>query len=122
MRKPTGVLRYVSNLTYEGNAAGYTSANTSTGSSTLYANAIYDQPTVAGMKADIAFAAQHNVGYVYVTDQTLPNPYAQLPSYWDQEVAAISGASVPEPGSMTIMASGCVFMALGIGLRRWAPR
>ena len=107
-------------LTYEGSAADYTSANTSMGASSLYANTIYDQLTVEGMQADVAFAAQHNVGYVYVTDQTLPNPYDQLPSYWDQEVAAISAASVPEPGSMAIMASGCMLMALGIAVRHRA--
>ena len=47
------------------------------------------------MLADLSKAVSLNAGYVYITDQTLPNPYAQLPSYWDQEVAAI--ASVPEP-------------------------
>ncbi len=113
-------------LTYEGSAAGYTSANTSTGPSSLYANVIYNQSTVAGMEANIAFAAQNNVGYVYVTDQPLNPPtgylYDQLPSYWDQEVAAISTASVPEPDTMTIMASSCVLSMLGIAVRRRAQR
>ena len=72
--------------------------------------------------ADVALAAQRNVGYVYVTDQTPPNPYAQLPSYWDQEVAAISAAAVPEPGSVTIMASGCILVASGIAVRCWVRR
>ena len=74
------------------------------------------------MEADVAFAAHNNVGYVYVTDQTLPNPYAQLPSYWNQEVTAIAGASVPEPGSMAIMASGCMLTALGFAARRRCHR
>ncbi len=109
-------------LTYEGDAAGYTNANTSTGPSSQYANTIYDQTTVAGMEANVAFAAHHNVGYVYVTDQSLNPPtgylYDQLPSYWDQEVAAISTASVPEPGALTITASGCLLSSLGVALRR----
>ena len=109
-------------MTYEGSASGYTSANTSTGPSSLYSNTIYDQPTVAGMQADITFAAQNNVGYVYVTDQPLNPPtgylYDQLPSYWDQEVAAIAGASVPEPGSITLMVSGCIVTASGFAMRR----
>jgi Spherulation-specific family 4 len=109
-------------MTYEGSASGYTSANTSTGPSSLYSTTIYDQATVAGMQADITFAAQNNVGYVYVTDQSLNPPtgylYDQLPSYWDQEVAAIAAASVPEPGSITLMVSGCMVAALGIALRR----
>ncbi len=74
------------------------------------------------MMADVALAAQRNVGYVYVTDETLPNPYGQLPSYWDQEVAAISAASVPEPRSVTIMALGCMLVAPGIAVRRWVRR
>jgi Spherulation-specific family 4 len=109
-------------MTYEGSASGYTSANSSTGPSSLYSNTIYDQPTVSGMQADITFAAQNNVGYVYVTDQSLNPPtgylYDQLPSYWDQEVATIAAASVPEPGSITLMVSGCMVAALGIAMRR----
>ena len=87
-----------------------------------FANVMYDELSSQGMMADVALAAQRNVGYVYVTDQTLPNPYGELPSYWDQEVAAISAASVPEPGSVTIMASGCMLVAPGIAVRRWVRR
>lgn len=110
-------------VTYEGYASGYTSANTSTGPSSLYANIIHDQPTVAGMQADVAFAAAHNVGYVYVTDQTeATNPYGQLPSYWDEEVDAIRAASVPEPGSLAMLASAGVLLKLGVAVRRRGPR
>jgi hypothetical protein len=105
-------------VTYEGDAANYTSANTSTGSPDQYANIVYGQSTAAGMIADVAFAAQNNVGYVYVTDQTLPNPYAQLPSYWDQEVAAIRSASVPEPGALILLASGCLLATVAVAVRR----
>ncbi len=110
-------------MTYEGSAAGYTSANTSTGPSSLYSNTIYDQLTVAGMEANVTFAAQHNVGYVYVTDQTINPPtgylYDQLPSYWDQEVVAV--ASVPEPGMLTNLASAAVCGSLAMTLR-WCRR
>jgi hypothetical protein len=33
-------------------------------------------------------ALNHNVGYVYFTDDVLPNPWNSLPSYWDTEVDA----------------------------------
>ena len=36
-----------------------------------------------------------NVGSVYITDQRAPsNPYGNLPSYFDQEVAAVAAAAV----------------------------
>jgi hypothetical protein len=110
-------------VTYEGSAANYTSANTSTGSSSLYANIIYDQSSVAGMEADVAFAAQHNVGYIYVTDQPLNPPtgylYDQLPSYWNQEVTTV--ASVPEPSVLTNLVSAALFGSLAMTVR-WCRR
>ena len=56
-----------------------------------FAALILDIPTAAQMQADIALAVQRNVGYVYVTDRTTPNPYNLLPSYWTQEVNDIGG-------------------------------
>jgi hypothetical protein len=82
---------------------------------TTFANVIYDQPSVAGMTADLALAAQRNVGSVYVTDESLNPPtgylYDRLPSYWDQEVAAI--ATLPEPGSLTMLAAGALLSLAG---------
>jgi hypothetical protein len=75
------------------------------------------------MQADIEFAAQNNVGYVYVTDRTLAsNPYAALPSYWDQEVAEIAAVNTPEPGSLATVTSGCMLTALFIAAQRLARR
>jgi Spherulation-specific family 4/PEP-CTERM motif len=91
--------------------------------SSRFSNIVFDVPGNPGdpsmssaMLADLGKAVSLNAGEVYITDQNLPNPYAQLPSYWDQEVTAI--ASVPEPGSLTIMASGCLLAMLGIAVRR----
>jgi hypothetical protein len=69
--------------------------------SNRFDNTIYDVPTASDMEADLSQAAQLNAGYVYITDLNTPNPYAQLPSYWDQEVAAI--VSLPEPGVMVVL-------------------
>jgi hypothetical protein len=75
-----------------------------------FANIVYDQPTVAGMKADLSLAVQRNVGSVYVTDQPLNPPtgylYDQLPSYWDQEVGAL--AALPEPSGWVLFLLGFV--------------
>ncbi len=38
------------------------------------------------MKRSLRRAAQLKVGYVFITDDVLPNPYDRLPSYWDDEV------------------------------------
>jgi Spherulation-specific family 4 len=86
-----------------------------------FANIMYNASSTQSMMAAVTLAAQRNVGYVYVTDLPLnPNPYASLPSYWDQEVSAV--ASVPEPAALTIMASGGMFTLLCVALRRRVRR
>jgi Spherulation-specific family 4 len=109
-------------VTYENDAKIYQStipASWVTGySPDHFANVLYNEPTVSAMTADITLAAQRNVGYVYVTDQALPNPYAQLPSYWDQEVAAIQSASVPESDAVVLLGSGCLLSSLAVAARR----
>ena len=78
-----------------------------------FSNIIYDVPA-SNMLADVSKAYQANAGYVYVTEQTLPNPFSQLPSYWTDEVTAV--ASLPEPSSFTIvLAMGGLF-----GMARFA--
>jgi hypothetical protein len=75
-----------------------------------FASVIYDQPSVAVMQADVNTALTYNVGDVYVTDEPLNPPtgylYDRLPSYWDQEVAAIKAAdaAAPEPATLGIWA------------------
>jgi hypothetical protein len=73
------------------------------------------------MLADLSKAVSLNAGLVYFTDGTGGNPYDHLPSYWDQEVAAIA-AFVPEPGPFTKLASGGLFAALAMAVPRWSHR
>lgn len=75
-----------------------------------FANIVYNQSSAAGMVADLNTAASYNVGSIYVTDQTLPNPYRQLPSYWNQEVAALKSAATPEPATLSIWSFGAVLV------------
>lgn len=101
--------------------------------SNRFSNIIFDVPADAGnpgessaMLADVSKAAQLNAGYVYATDQTLPNPYAQLPSYWNAEVSAVHDLqAVPEPGVLTYLASAVLCWPLAVAARgrgRWRSR
>jgi hypothetical protein len=84
--------------------------------SSAIANIVFDVPDAATMQADVTRAEGLNAGYVYVTDQGLPNPYARLPSYWNEEVAAIS--AVPEPGTAALLAVGLAGLGMVLRLRR----
>jgi len=47
------------------------------------------------------------------------NPYDHLPSYWDQEVAAISSSSsLPEPSALAMLASGGLLVSLACAVRK----
>ena len=73
---------------------------------------IYNVST-AVMQSDVALAAARNAGYVYVTDNNLPNPYDNLPSYWDQEVSKIAELNaMPEPETLTLLS--CALLSCGL--------
>jgi hypothetical protein len=106
---------------FEGSSASFSGLSPADHSSSQYSYTIYGATTTSAMAADINEALGFNAGDVYVTDQSLPNPYDQLPSYWDQEVAAIAAADapVPEPGkgAMAIL-SGLALVAMAVRRRR----
>jgi hypothetical protein len=108
-------------VTFENTASNYPGATpapwTSNYSTNHFANLIHTEPTVAGMAADLLLAQQRNVGWVFVTDAGLPNPYDRLPSYWDQEVALIAG--VPEPSSVWLLATGALVLLGRRRTRKW---
>ena len=49
----------------------------------------YQTADVATMRGLLREAIIKRIGYFYVTDGRLPNPWAQLPAYWDAEVEAV---------------------------------
>src|ERR1017187_2950529 len=87
----------------------------------MFSDTIYDATTIAAMLADIDQAVQQNTGYVYVMDQSLNPPagylYDQLPSYWDQEVAAIAAIDTPEPGTAAMLALGGLLTFLSVAAK-----
>jgi hypothetical protein len=84
-------------------------------SSDRFVNLIHTTPSVSDMQSDVLKASSLNAGSVYITDGTLPNPWNQLPSYWNEEVAAL--AAVPEPSSL-IVASTCCLAGILMTWRR----
>jgi hypothetical protein len=47
----------------------------------------------ASMKQFVQEMAGRHIGYCYITDETLPNPWRRLPSYWEAELAAVRQAN-----------------------------
>ena len=58
-----------------------------------YANRIailaHDVQTAAQMRDLVQQAAHKKLGYFYITDASGANPWDRLPSYWDEEAAAV---------------------------------
>jgi hypothetical protein len=76
-----------------------------------FATLLHTVSSATTMAADLELAGQRNVGLVYVTDDTLPNPYDTLPSYWDQEIAQKQATALPEPSSVLLLATGGLALA-----------
>lgn len=79
-----------------------------------FSSLVYGAATASEMLADVNDAAQLDIGNIYVTDQTGGNPYAQLPSYWGQEVSAIASVPEPSPAAFVLVLGSMVVLA-----RRW---
>jgi hypothetical protein len=113
-------------VTFENNQSafpGYTPPSwVYTYPSSDFANIVYNAPTTADMLLDIAQAGRQNTGYIYVTDQNLPNPYGELPSYWNQEVSALAAASAPEPATGPITAAAGLLALCIVSGRRFSSR
>lgn len=58
------------------------------------ASLVYAVPDAATMRSTVALIAQRGEGLVYVTDDSLPNPWDTLPPYWDEEVAVVETTNV----------------------------
>jgi hypothetical protein len=51
---------------------------------------LYDVRTAETMQRSLGEMLRKQAGYVYVTDDSGANPWDRLPSYWEQEVAAVA--------------------------------
>jgi hypothetical protein len=61
----------------------------------------YNVTTATTMSNYVGLAVSRNAGWICITDNTLPNPYKALPSYWTNEVSLVEsvngGASAGAP-------------------------
>lgn len=83
-------------LTFEGSDSQYVSSYSAPRWVTSYSSShfwhiIYGTPTASAVAQAVQLSKQRGAGYVYVTPDTLPNPYDTLPTagYWSSELADI---------------------------------
>jgi hypothetical protein len=55
----------------------------------------HSAPDADVMRRIIHEARRQHIGYVYVTDGTMPNPWNRLPRWWEDELAAVAEANRP---------------------------
>jgi hypothetical protein len=106
-------------VVYEDSYANYASAAIPSWVSKYSANQfyhiIYGASGSTAMSQALSLAEQRNAGYVYITDDTLSNPYDTLPSYFSSEtsLACVSGSSpsptpIPSPSPTATSSSSMV--------------
>ncbi len=92
-----------------------------------FAHLLHTLSTVDSMRAAVARARTLNAAWVWVTHDTMPNPYANTPSYWNDLIAAVETTTVvsaPGPraaaGALVarpVPARGAVVLAPGAARR-----
>jgi Spherulation-specific family 4/PEP-CTERM motif len=109
-------------VTLENGTGSYATASTEpwmlTADPTRQANLFYNVATADAMRALLGEAVSRNVGIVYITDDRYiagdpiaNNPWNQLPSYWNAEVAAaLSMRAVPEPATGLLLLAGIAML------------
>jgi hypothetical protein len=59
----------------------------------------YNVPDAATMTNYVSLAAGRNAGWIYVTDDVLPNPWDTLPAYWTNEVNFVRSLNQSAPAT-----------------------
>jgi hypothetical protein len=58
-----------------------------------FAVLLYGTKSADEMRTAFARALEKRAGFIYITDRPAPVPWGELPSYWDEEVAAAAQAN-----------------------------
>ena len=62
----------------------------------------------------LQLARSRRAGWIYVTDDALPNPWDRLPTYWEQEVAAVRQSNASEPIRIAVVSQTPETLALRV--------
>ena len=83
---------------------------TQTQDARAFINILYNVSASANLDALVAQIAARNVGGIYITDDTLPNPYDTLPAQWTNLIGAVqrfnTAQAVPTPASAGLIGLG----------------
>jgi MYXO-CTERM domain-containing protein len=109
-------------VTFERGTGSYAGTSTepwmTTAAPNRQAHLHYGVGTEAAMRDLLQQAVARNAGYVYISNDVLPNPWDQLPSYWQAEVAAVASiSSVPEASSAWMMGLGGLLLTAALRRR-----
>jgi Spherulation-specific family 4 len=69
-----------------------------------FVHVAYGVTSAAAMSNAVSLAVSRNAGWVFFTDDNLPNPYDTLPAYWTNEVALVQGLNAAMPATHVALA------------------
>jgi hypothetical protein len=78
---------------------------------------VYQVAGSSSMQTAARLAGTDGFGNVYVTDQSLPNPYAQLPAYWSAEVSYLGVTQSPSSRSSVLVMLSIQQLPLSMPIR-----
>jgi hypothetical protein len=82
-----------------------------------FAAIVYGVDQAAAGRAILSRATQSGAGSIYITDQTMPNPYLGLPPYWADEAATVRAMNQSrKPVDSSVAPKGLNDPAQGNGL------
>jgi hypothetical protein len=62
-----------------------------------FAHIVHSEAARSDMLSDINLARSRKAGFIYITDDILPNPYDVLASYWTEEHDTLAAQATPVP-------------------------
>ena len=86
-----------------------------------FAHIVHSEAAASDMLQDLQQAGARKAGFVYVTDDVLPNPFDFLAGYWAAETAALTAAALPALGPGAAIVLALALLLAGRAARGGAP-